>query len=69
VRGFVIPTLRSIGLFSERIEGHFCDMFAANFGAEMADLSQDPADLPEDLEAWVEEGAEGFPAPSPATGA
>jgi len=58
VRGFVIPTLRSIGLFSQRIEGHFSEMFAANFGAEMADLSQDPSDLPDDLEAWVNEGAE-----------
>ena len=54
VRGFVIPTLRSIGLFSERIEGHFRDMFAANFGEERAasfDLSRQ---LPEDLDAWVE---------------
>jgi hypothetical protein len=59
IRGFVIPTLRSIGLFSERIEGHFGEMFAANFGAEMADFSKDPSDLPEDLEAWVNEGAEG----------
>jgi rubrerythrin len=55
VRGFVIPTLRAIGLFSERIEGHFQEMFNANFGA-MAPISEDPRDLPEDLEAWVEEG-------------
>ena len=60
VRGFVIPTLRSIGLFSKRIEGHFSEMFEANFGAEMADLSKDPSDVPEDLEAWVNEGAEGM---------
>jgi hypothetical protein len=58
VRGFVIPTLRSIGLFSGRIEGHFQEMFTANFGAAMADFSRDPQDLPEDLEAWVQEGAE-----------
>jgi hypothetical protein len=60
VRGFVIPTLRSIGLFSERIQGHFEEMFTANFGAEMGNLSNDPKDLPEDLEAWVNEGAEGI---------
>jgi hypothetical protein len=58
VRGFVIPTLRSIGLFSPRIQKHFEDMFAANFGPAMADLSVDPRDLPADLEAWVDEGAE-----------
>jgi rubrerythrin len=57
IRGFVIPTLRSIGLFSERIEGHFKEMFSANFGEAMADFSRDPQDLPEDLEAWVNEGA------------
>ena len=58
VRGFVIPTLRSIGLFGPRIQKHFEDMFAANFGPAMADLSLDPRDLPADLEAWVNEGAE-----------
>ena len=56
-RGFVIPTLRSIGLFSERIQRHFEEIFTANFGPEMGDLSQDAVDLPEDLEAWVNEGA------------
>ncbi|MDX1648389.1 MAG: ferritin-like domain-containing protein [Myxococcota bacterium] len=58
IRGFVIPTLRSIGLFSERIQGHFDDMFRANFGAMAGDLATDTPDLPEDLEAWVNEGAE-----------
>ena len=58
VRGFVIPTLRSVGLFSPRIQKHFEDMFAANFGPAMADLSKDPSTLPDDLEAWVNEGAE-----------
>jgi hypothetical protein len=57
IRGFVIPTLRSIGLFSERIQGHFQEMFEANFGGAMADFSRDPRDLPDDLEAWVNEGA------------
>ncbi len=53
VRGFVIPTLRALGLFSERLEGHYRDLFSQNFGEERArnlDLSWD---LPEDLEAWV----------------
>jgi hypothetical protein len=58
VRGFVIPTLRSIGLFSPRIAGHFQEMFEVNLGRAMGDLSKDPADLPEDLEAWVNEGYE-----------
>ena len=38
VRGFVIPTLRSIGLFSPRIQAHFEEIFTANFGPEMGDL-------------------------------
>ena len=53
IRGFVIPTLRSIGLFSDRIRGHFDDMFRANIGAGYGDLDDDP-ELPADLEAWVE---------------
>ncbi len=57
IRGFVIPTLRGIGLFSERIQGHFEEMFRANFGEAMGDLSKDPQALPDDLEAWVNEGA------------
>ena len=46
VRGFVIPTLRSIGLFSPRIEKHFEEIFTANFGPAMGDLSQDAVALP-----------------------
>ena len=58
IRGFVIPTLHSIGLFSERIEGHFQEMFEANLGENLGDISKDPRHLPEDLEAWVNEGYE-----------
>jgi hypothetical protein len=54
LRGFVIPTLRSIGLFSPRIEDHFRDMFAANFGDERARRMNLRLDLPEDLDAWIE---------------
>ena len=53
VRGFVIPTLRSIGLFSERIERHFRDMFAANMDEERAKALDLSRGLPADLEAWV----------------
>ena len=59
ISGFVIPTLRAIGLYSERIDGHFAEMFAANFGAEAAGrLRNAMLDLPEDLEVWVNEGYE-----------
>ncbi len=53
VRGFVIPTLKAIGLFSERICGHFDEMFQANFQGAFGSLADDPTDLPDDLEAWV----------------
>jgi hypothetical protein len=53
LRGFVIPTLRTVGLFSERIEGHFRGMFSANFGEERARSFNLRADLPEDLDAWL----------------
>jgi hypothetical protein len=59
VRGFVIPTLRSIGLMSERIENHFEEMFAAIPGKVFGSIKNDAQDVPADLEAWVEEGAGG----------
>ncbi len=59
VSGFVIPTLRAIGLFSERIEAHFAEMFQANFrSSEARNLTRLTRELPEDLEAWVNEGYE-----------
>jgi hypothetical protein len=54
VRGFIIPTLRSVGLFSERLEGHFREMFIGNFGAERGAAMQFGGALPDDLESWVE---------------
>ena len=57
VRGFVIPTLRSIGLFSPRIEAHFDEMFSTMPGAGLGRIANDPKEIPEDLEAWVNEGA------------
>jgi rubrerythrin len=56
INGFVIPTLRAIGLYSERIGDHFEEMFAANLGKELAShLRAAIVDMPEDLEAWVNE--------------
>jgi len=58
VSGFVIPTLRSIGLYSERIADHFAEMFEANFHSpEAGNLARLETEVPEDLEAWVNEGA------------
>lgn len=54
VRGFVIPTLHSIGLYSERVRGHFDEMFRANFGDGVARQTAVIPGLPDDLEAWVE---------------
>ncbi len=59
VHGFVVPTLKSIGLYSERIRGHFRDMWAANLGQERADrMASADAALPTDLDGWVNEGYE-----------
>jgi hypothetical protein len=59
VSGFVIPTLRAIGLYSDRIRAHFAEMFEANImSARARDLASAGVDLPEDLEAWVNEGYE-----------
>lgn len=57
VRGFIIPTLRSIGLFSERIEGHFREMFVGNFGPAQGSRMEFGGELPQDLMAWVESTA------------
>ncbi len=54
IRGFVIPTLRWLGLYSERIHAHFHEMFVANIGPELAGATENLAAFPEDLEAWVE---------------
>ena len=57
VRGFVIPTLKAIGLFSPRIGHHFDEMFRSNIGPDIGSTLDDPYALPEDLEAWVESAA------------
>jgi rubrerythrin len=56
VRGFIIPSLKTVGLFSERLEKHFRGMFEANFG-ERAKTMAFADRLPDDLEAWLEGAA------------
>ena len=56
VRGFIIPSLKTVGLFSERLEGHFRSMFEANFGERAKTMAFADA-LPENLETWVEGAA------------
>jgi hypothetical protein len=53
VRGFIIPSLKTVGLFSERLEGHFRNMFEANFGDRAKNMAFADS-LPENLEDWVE---------------
>ena len=55
--GFVIPTLQSIGLFSKRIDDDFREMFSHLQGVGAKNLMDHVVALPEDLDAWIEEGA------------
>jgi hypothetical protein len=58
VSGFIIPTLRAIGLYSERTAGHFRQMWTETQGAEAAArYAASDAEIPDDLEAWVNDGA------------
>ena len=57
VSGFIIPTLRALGLYGERTAGLFRAMWTETQGAEAAArYAGSDADLPEDLEQWVNEG-------------
>jgi hypothetical protein len=59
VSGFIIPTLRALGLYSERTAAHFKQMWTETQGAEAAErYASSTAELPDDLEAWVNEGYE-----------
>jgi hypothetical protein len=59
VHGFVVPTLASIGLYSDRIRGHFREMWSANIGPEMGErMAREDAALPSDLGEWVDAGYE-----------
>jgi hypothetical protein len=61
VTGFVVPTLRRIGLLSERITGHFREMFDAMrislpppaMGGQRINPLDALVELPEDLDAWA----------------
>ena len=59
VSGFIIPTLRAIGLYSEKTAGYFEQMWTETQGAEAAArYASSDAELPEDLEQWVNAGFE-----------
>jgi hypothetical protein len=58
VQGFVIPTLRRCGLFSERVATHFHGFFRENFGERIAgqnvaEFMAHLPDLPADTARWV----------------
>ena len=53
LQGFVLPSMRAIGLFSERIAGHFEEMFEHNHSSGSGGFKMQLAEMPEDLEAWV----------------
>jgi hypothetical protein len=61
VTGFVVPTLRRIGLLSDRITGHFRELFDAMrislppqaMGGQRINPLDALVELPEDLDAWA----------------
>ena len=53
---FVLPTMRRIGLFSERIRSRFDQLFR-EISATGTGVEERMGELPDDLEAWVAEGA------------
>jgi hypothetical protein len=59
VSGFIIPTLRELGLYGERTANLFKEMWSSTQGPEAAErYANSAAELPEDLEEWVNEGYE-----------
>jgi hypothetical protein len=58
VQGFVVPTLRRLGLLSERVAEHFREFLYANLagklvGENVEEFMRYLPDLPEDTAAWV----------------
>jgi rubrerythrin len=54
LHNFVLPTMKAIGLLSERIAGSFQEMFEhSNRGGYSGTVIKNISDLPDDLEAWV----------------
>jgi hypothetical protein len=59
VSGFIIPTLKGLGLYGERTAGLFKEMWVSTQGADAAErYANSDAELPGDLERWVNEGYE-----------
>jgi hypothetical protein len=57
VSGFIIPTLRALGLYDERIASQFKTMWTETQGRDAAErYASSDATLPDDLEEWVNEG-------------
>lgn len=58
VQGFVIPTLKRLGLFSERVAQHFHEVLSANLERNLAgdtyeEFVQNLPDLPTDTTRWA----------------
>ena len=58
IQGFVIPTLKRLGLFGERVAQHFHQVLAANLERNLAgdsyeEFVQNLPDLPEDTSRWA----------------
>jgi len=53
IRGFIIPTMKAIGLWSDRLAGFYLDLFAAHLGEDPRHTRHFEAELPDDLDAWV----------------
>jgi len=59
VSGFIIPTLKAIGLYGERTAASFKQMWTETQGPEAAArYASSRAEVPDDLELWVNEGYE-----------
>jgi len=59
VSGFIIPTLRRLGLYDERLAACFKQMWTESQGREAAErYASSDATFPDDLERWVNEGYE-----------
>lgn len=63
ISGFTVPTLKKIGLYSDRIAGHFHQLFedmdirTTTADGRRVNALDAVAELPDDLEAWVLQGA------------
>ncbi len=59
IRGFVMPTLAALGLYTERIAPKYRNLIEENMISGFEGTTFDGSfKLPEDLEAWVDETSE-----------